>query len=335
MSWRVFGRYRTRDLQITRFLKCRALHHSLRTLFLSLSLSLFSLYSHARALSPALALSAYLSLSRALACRFATIACPRPPVWFSVDQRVIFSPLPEPGSVFYFRGVCLSLFCSFICCLSFCRYHTFGARPLILFRTELSFKKYETSWKEGKHTPVTKKEDTIYGCQIWTQKKTKNKVHAWENCVTSYHLISKTLHSCNCDCESPSWTLDFMIAFITWNSNLELLLEGLYSWNPCRFEFTVAWGFAGFACRHRDCGFPPQFGRYWWFQRAFLLTLRVLDSFLKSCPLLSSYSLPFPLSSNPVSARTLQGTYNVQKYTYPKTRNNWHENGRQKIAPGL
>ena len=27
VSWRVFGRNRTRDLQITKFLKCRALHH--------------------------------------------------------------------------------------------------------------------------------------------------------------------------------------------------------------------------------------------------------------------------------------------------------------------
>jgi len=138
------------------------------------------------------------------------------------------------------------------------------------------------------------------------KRKQKPRYMAWENCVTSYHLISKTLHSCNCDCESPTWTpflqlwlrIPNLIAFITWNSNLEPLLEGLYSWlgNPCRFEFTVAWGFAGFACRHRVCGFPPQFGSYRWFERAFLLIVRVLDSFLKSCPHSNSLSLSFSLS---------------------------------------
>ena len=36
-----------------------------------------------------------------------------------------------------------------------------------------------------------------------------------------------------------------MIALITWNSNLVLLLEGLRTSNPCRFEFSVFWVFAG------------------------------------------------------------------------------------------
>ena len=35
-----------------------------------------------------------------------------------------------------------------------------------------------------------------------------------------------------------------MIAFITWNSSLVPLLEGLCSSNPCRFEFSVFWVFA-------------------------------------------------------------------------------------------
>jgi len=35
-----------------------------------------------------------------------------------------------------------------------------------------------------------------------------------------------------------------MIAFITCNSNLVPLLEGLCSWNPCRFEFSIFWVFA-------------------------------------------------------------------------------------------
>ena len=37
----------------------------------------------------------------------------------------------------------------------------------------------------------------------------------------------------------------FMIAFITWNSNLVPLLEGLCTSNPCRFELTDFWVFAG------------------------------------------------------------------------------------------
>jgi len=36
-----------------------------------------------------------------------------------------------------------------------------------------------------------------------------------------------------------------MIAFITCNSNLVPLLEGLCSSNPCRFEFSIFWVFAG------------------------------------------------------------------------------------------
>jgi len=43
---------------------------------------------------------------------------------------------------------------------------------------------------------------------------------------------------------STQW---LMIAFITWNSNLVPLLEGLCSSNPCRFEFSGFWGF----CRKR------------------------------------------------------------------------------------
>ena len=34
---------------------------------------------------------------------------------------------------------------------------------------------------------------------------------------------------------------DLMVAFITWNSNLVPLLEGLCSSNPCRFESSVFW----------------------------------------------------------------------------------------------
>ena len=37
----------------------------------------------------------------------------------------------------------------------------------------------------------------------------------------------------------------FMIAFVTWNSNLVPLLEGLWTSNPCRFQFWVFWVFAG------------------------------------------------------------------------------------------
>jgi len=42
-----------------------------------------------------------------------------------------------------------------------------------------------------------------------------------------------------------------MIAFITWNITLELLLEGLCSSNPCRFEFSVIWVFAGLCMQIR------------------------------------------------------------------------------------
>ena len=41
------------------------------------------------------------------------------------------------------------------------------------------------------------------------------------------------------------WLDRSMIAFITWNSNLVPLFEGLCSSNPCRFEFSVFGGFAG------------------------------------------------------------------------------------------
>ena len=43
-----------------------------------------------------------------------------------------------------------------------------------------------------------------------------------------------------------------MIAFNTRNSNLGPLLEGLCSSNPCRFEFSVFWVFAGSNQRPRD-----------------------------------------------------------------------------------
>ena len=42
----------------------------------------------------------------------------------------------------------------------------------------------------------------------------------------------------------PSW---LVVAFLTWNSNLVPLLEGLCTSNPCRFEFS---GFMSF-CRNR------------------------------------------------------------------------------------
>ena len=41
----------------------------------------------------------------------------------------------------------------------------------------------------------------------------------------------------------PKVKLCFMIAFITWNSNLVPLLEGQCRSNPCRFEFSGFWGF--------------------------------------------------------------------------------------------
>ena len=54
----------------------------------------------------------------------------------------------------------------------------------------------------------------------------------------------------------PTWfrpdfrmaVLAFMIAFVTWNSNLVPLLEGLCTSNPCRFEFSV---FFWIVCRNR------------------------------------------------------------------------------------
>ena len=43
-----------------------------------------------------------------------------------------------------------------------------------------------------------------------------------------------------------------IIAYITCNSNLVPLLEGLCSSNPCRFEFSIFWAFAGIERRLRD-----------------------------------------------------------------------------------
>jgi len=50
------------------------------------------------------------------------------------------------------------------------------------------------------------------------------------------------------DLDEHSWVHWLMIVFITWNSNLVPLLEGLCSSNPCRFEIS---GFLGF-CRKRN-----------------------------------------------------------------------------------
>ena len=75
--------------------------------------------------------------------------------------------------------------------------------------------------------------------------------HIIQSCFMLYHveLTARTrLFSC-CIMLSWSWQQTcshwLIIAFITFNSNLVPLLEGLCSSNPCRFEFSIFGLFAG------------------------------------------------------------------------------------------
>ena len=52
-------------------------------------------------------------------------------------------------------------------------------------------------------------------------------VYVWNMCAYAYNCIYICKYIC------------LMIAFITCNSNLVPLLEGLCSSNPCRFEFSI------------------------------------------------------------------------------------------------
>ena len=58
-------------------------------------------------------------------------------------------------------------------------------------------------------------------------------------------MFQNMIHIC---CSLPTCSLPgvwLMLAFITRKSNLVPLLEGLCSSNPCRFELSVFWVFAG------------------------------------------------------------------------------------------
>ena len=68
----------------------------------------------------------------------------------------------------------------------------------------------------------------------------------FDTCIYTIY-VCKYSHIYKCRVHSlsrlfPDW---LMIAFITWNSNLVPLLEGLCASNPCRFEFSGFWVFAG------------------------------------------------------------------------------------------
>ena len=68
----------------------------------------------------------------------------------------------------------------------------------------------------------------------------------WEFLFTKFNSYQQTnflfVGEYHCTCHVSVW---LMIAFITWNSNLLHLLEGLYSSNPCGVEFLVFWVFVG------------------------------------------------------------------------------------------
>jgi len=51
-----------------------------------------------------------------------------------------------------------------------------------------------------------------------------------------------------------------MIASITWNCNLVPLLASLCSWNPCKFDFSVLWVFAGINIRTNDLQIDDEYG---------------------------------------------------------------------------
>ena len=62
---------------------------------------------------------------------------------------------------------------------------------------------------------------------------------------------SGSLHVMHPCCRS-GLSFHVLIAFTTWNSNLIPLFESLCSSNPCRFEFSVFWVFAGNKWRPRN-----------------------------------------------------------------------------------
>ena len=60
----------------------------------------------------------------------------------------------------------------------------------------------------------------------------------WNPVTVTRYSSNPSLRKQNCyDC--------LIVAFITWNSNLVPLLEGLCTSNPCRFQFSGFWVFAG------------------------------------------------------------------------------------------
>jgi len=68
----------------------------------------------------------------------------------------------------------------------------------------------------------------------------------WPRRVLSPAILTRTASGPIVKAQSfhaKRWRL--MIAFITYNSSLIPLLEGLCSSNPCRFELSVFWVFAG------------------------------------------------------------------------------------------
>jgi len=71
-----------------------------------------------------------------------------------------------------------------------------------------------SSWNEHTTTTLTTKDLCPGGCVVWTGPKFF-RPHSWGSLI------------------------DWLIAFITWNSNLVPLLEGLWSLNTCRFDFSV------------------------------------------------------------------------------------------------
>ena len=88
------------------------------------------------------------------------------------------------------------------------------------------------------------------------ERERENSWHAfWKGNLKRSVLVSVSyiyiyMHSLESRCifsplSFPLLSDCFIIAFITWNSNLVPLLEGPCSSNPCRFECSVFWGFSG------------------------------------------------------------------------------------------
>jgi len=97
--------------------------------------------------------------------------------------------------------------------------------------------------KNEENSYVTHKNESCYTCDLNSvHGETRNLIGArCPSWIHSCRRLSCTAIRTTGGVLSQDW---FMFAFITWNSNLVSLLEGLCTSNPCRFGFSGVWVFA-------------------------------------------------------------------------------------------